>query len=64
MCVQACPVGEGGTHAPFELSAFRSSLLGIEYETDITGSDECGCEELMHTHAALHFLDGRAMLGA
>lgn len=65
MCVQARPVGEGGTHAPFGLTAFRSSLLGTEYDADITGPDECGCEELMHTtHAALHFLDGRAMLGA
>ena len=64
MCVQACPLGEGGTHAPFGLAAFRGLLLGTEYEIDVTGSDECCFEELMHPHAALHFLDGRAMLGA
>lgn len=63
-CVQACPVGEGETHALFGLAAFRGSLLAIKYEIDVTGSDECGCEELMHSHAALHFPDGRAMLRA
>ena len=40
MCVQACPVGEGGTHAPVGLAAFRGLLLGIGYEIDVTGSDE------------------------
>ena len=58
------PCGRGGTHVLFGLAAFRGSLLAIKYEIDVTGSDECGCEELMHPHAALHFPDGRAMLGA